>query len=85
MVLNPIQKPSRTKILQTLKKADIEYRIITGGCFPRHDVIKYFDHEVGSIDNANIVHDYGLFLGNYSTDLTEELSQAYDIINANFS
>ena len=70
--------------MQALKKADVEYRIITGGCFPRHDVIKYFDHEIGNIDNANITHDFGLFLGNYSEDLTNELSQAYDIMSLNF-
>jgi CDP-6-deoxy-D-xylo-4-hexulose-3-dehydrase len=84
LVLNPARNPARKKILQALKKADVEYRIITGGCFPRHDVIKYFDHEIGNIDNANITHDFGLFLGNYSEDLTNELSQAYDIMSLNF-
>ena len=84
LILNPVHKPARTKILQALKKADIEYRIITGGCFPRHDVIKYFDHEIESIDNANIIHDYGLFLGNYAIDLTDNLYQAYDIMDASF-
>ena len=28
-----------------MKDADIGYRIITGGCFLRHDVIKYFDYD----------------------------------------
>ena len=84
LVLNPARNPARKKILQALKKADVEYRIITGGCFPRHDVIKYFDHEIRNIDNANITHDFGLFLGNYSEDLTNELSQAYDIMSLNF-
>lgn len=31
--------------------SDIGYRIITGGCFLRHDVIKYYDHDiVGGIE-----------------------------------
>ena len=84
LVLNPELNPKRKKILQALKKADVEYRIITGGCFPRHDVIKYFDYEIMSIENANIVHDYGLFFGNYPVDLTNELSQAYEIIDKAF-
>ena len=46
LVLNPAQKPARKEILKALKKADIEYRIITGGCFPRHDVIKYFEYNL---------------------------------------
>lgn len=84
LVLNPELNPNRKKILQALKKAGVEYRIITGGCFPRHDVIKYFDYEIMSIENANIVHDYGLFFGNYPVDLTNELSQAYEIMDNAF-
>ena len=84
LVLNPAQKPARKKILGALKKANVEYRIITGGCFPRHDVIKYFDYDVTNIDNANIIHEYGLFFGNHPIDLTNELNQAYDIMDATF-
>ena len=82
--MNPTREPDREKILYALKKADIEYRIITGGCFPRHDVIKYFNHEIASIDNANIIHEYGLFFGNYPMDLTNKLYQAYDVMDASF-
>ena len=84
LVLNPIHKPARKKILGALKKANVEYRIITGGCFPRHDVIKYFDYDVANIHNANIIHEYGLFFGNHPIDLTNELNQAYDIMDATF-
>ena len=84
LVLNPAQKPARKKILGALKKADVEYRIITGGCFPRHDVIKYFDYNAANIDNANIIHEYGLFFGNYPIDLTNELNKAYNIMDATF-
>ena len=84
LVLNPAQKPARKKILGALKKANVEYRIITGGCFPRHDVIKYFDYDAANIDNANIIHEYGLFFGNYPIDLTNELNKAYNIMDATF-
>ena len=84
LVLNPAQKPARKEILKALKKADVEYRIITGGCFPRHDVIKYFDCEITNIDNANIIHNYGLFFGNYPIDLTDELNQAYKLMDITF-
>ena len=62
----------------------MEYRIVTGGCFPRHDVIKYFDYTAENIDNANIVHDFGLFFGNYPIDLTKELNDVYEIMNSTF-
>ncbi len=85
IVLNPAHKPARKKMLEALKKANIEYRIITGGCFPRHDVIKYFDFEITNIDNANIIHEYGLFFGNHPINLTDELNQAYEILDATFN
>jgi CDP-6-deoxy-D-xylo-4-hexulose-3-dehydrase len=84
LLLNPVQKPARKRILKALKKADIEYRIITGGCFPRHEVIKYFDYEIANINNANIVHDYGLFFGNYPIDLSNELKKTYELMNIAF-
>ena len=84
LVLNPAQKPARKKILGALKKANVEYRIITGGCFPRHDVIKYFDYDAANIDNANIIHEYGVFFGNYPIDLTNELNKAYNIMDDTF-
>ena len=85
IVLNPAHKPARKKMLEALKKANIEYRIITGGCFPRHDVIKYFDFEITNIDNANIIHEYGLFFGNHPINLTDELNQAYEFLDATFN
>jgi CDP-4-dehydro-6-deoxyglucose reductase, E1 len=86
LVLNPERNPDRKKILGALTEADIGYRIVTGGCFPRHDVIKHFDYEiVGNIDNANMVHDYGLFLGNHPFDLTDEIIEAFNIMDAAFT
>ena len=46
VILNPKMRIDRAKVMAALKKADIGYRIITGGCFLRHDVIKYFGVEV---------------------------------------
>ena len=45
VILNPKFDIDRKRVMQALKDADIGYRIITGGCFLRHDVIKYFDHD----------------------------------------
>jgi CDP-4-dehydro-6-deoxyglucose reductase, E1 len=85
LVLNPNSNPDRKKILGALTEAKIGYRIVTGGCFPRHEVIKHFDYEiVGNIDNANVVHDYGLFLGNHPFDLTDEITEAFHIMDEAF-
>ena len=66
IVLNPEAELSRPKIMRALKEADIGYRIITGGCITRHDVIKHYDYEcVDGLPNANLAHDQGFFVGNH--------------------
>lgn len=82
MILNPRRNIDRKRVFQALKKADIGYRIITGGCFLRHDVIKYYDYEiVGGIENANIAHDYGFFVGNAPVDLTPQIDTLRDVLD----
>jgi CDP-6-deoxy-D-xylo-4-hexulose-3-dehydrase len=83
VILNPELKIDRAKVMAALKSADIGYRIITGGCFLRHDVIKYFDYDtVGEIVNANIAHDRGFFVGNHPQDLTPQLERLREVLDA---
>lgn len=82
IILNPTFNFDREAVMSALKKSDIQYRIITGGNFLRHDVIKYYDYEtVGEIVNANIAHDHGFFVGNHPVDLTKELHELYDVLD----
>ncbi len=82
IILNPKRNIDRKRVFAALKKADIGYRIITGGCFLRHDVIKYYDYEVvGGIENANIAHDYGFFVGNAPTDLTPQIDTLREVLD----
>ncbi len=81
VILNPKQGLNRKKIMESLKAADIGYRVITGGNFLRHDAIKYFDYEVvGEIKNADIAHDWGFFVGNHPVDLSEQIRTFHDVI-----
>ena len=83
IVLNPEAGLSRVKIMQALKKADIGYRIITGGCITRHDVIKYYDYEcVDGLPNANLVHDNGFFVGNHPFDLTPQITRLREVLDS---
>jgi CDP-6-deoxy-D-xylo-4-hexulose-3-dehydrase len=76
VILNPKFEIDRRKVMAALKKADIGYRIITGGNFLRHDVIKYFDYDrVGEIRNADVAHDRGFFVGNHPQDLRPQLER----------
>ena len=81
-VLNPEAELSRSKIMQALKEADIGYRIITGGCITRHDVIKHYDYEcVDGLPNANLAHDQGFFVGNHPVDLTPQIERLREVLD----
>jgi len=82
IILNPGLRIDRGKVMSALKGADIGYRIITGGNFLRHDVIKYFDYDcVGEIKNANVVHDRGFFVGNHPHDLTPQIERLREVLD----
>src|SRR5439155_14776584 len=53
IILNPKHKINRDRVFSTLRRSDIGFRIITGGCFLRHDVIRYYDYDGvdGSVPN----------------------------------
>jgi CDP-6-deoxy-D-xylo-4-hexulose-3-dehydrase len=83
VILNPALDIDRREVMRAMKEADIGYRIITGGCFLRHDVIKYFDYDtVGEIVNANLAHDRGFFVGNHPRDLTREIERFHQVLDA---
>ena len=83
VILNPKFGIERQAVFSALKKADIGYRIITGGNFLRHHVIKHFDYEVvGEIKNADTAHDRGFFLGNHPTDITVQLEKLREVLDA---
>ena len=82
LILNPEKLINRNKVLDALTEGGIGYRLITGGCFPRHDVIQYFDYEiVGEMTNGNITHDNGFFVGNHPFDLTSQIERFHAIMD----
>lgn len=82
IIMNPALNLDREKAFAALRDADIGYRIITGGCFLRHDVLKYYDYEVvGEIRNAYLAHDHGFFVGNHPHDLTPQLTKLRDVLD----
>jgi len=82
IVLNPKFSIKRSQVINALRDAEIEFRMITGGCFLRHDVIRYFDYEtVGDIVNANIIHDRGFFVGNHPMNLKPQIKKLKDVLD----
>ncbi len=81
VILNPRFSIDRARVMQGLKDAGISFRIITGGNFLRHDVIRHFDYKrVGRIKNANIAHDRGFFVGNFPHDISDKIEYFHDVI-----
>ena len=82
IILNPELDIDRRKVMDALKTAGVGYRIITGGCFLRHDVIRFFDFDtVGEIVNANIAHDRGFFVGNHPRDLRPQIEWLREVLD----
>lgn len=86
IILNPDMPLDRKKIFNALEDANIKFRIITGGCFLRHDVIKYYDYEIiGDLKNAMTAHDRGFFVGNHPFDLREQLTKLHQVLDTSAS
>ena len=81
VILNPRYSIDRQRVMKRLREANIGFRMITGGNFLRHDVIKYFDYEcVGDTINADIAHDYGFFVGNHPHDIEPQIRYFHDVL-----
>jgi len=82
LILHPDLPISREDVLQTLKENGIQFRIITGGNFLRHDVIQHCNYTTAhEIINANIAHDRGFFVGNHPCDIRPEIERFHKVIN----
>ena len=83
IILNPAKAADRDKVFVALKEADIGFRMITGGCFLKHDVIKYYEYDVvdGETPNAELAHDRGFFVGNYPQDLSAQIRHLREVLD----
>lgn len=77
MIIDPGSGIDRKAVLERLKAAGIEYRIITGGNILRHDVVKYYDYTVAGSKNADIAHYNGFFVGNHPQDIRDKIDHLH--------
>jgi CDP-6-deoxy-D-xylo-4-hexulose-3-dehydrase len=74
MILTGTAIGKRAVLIDIFNKLNIEYRPIVAGNFTRQSVIKLLKHEqLTNYPAADQVHDNGIFVGNDSRDLIEEL------------
>lgn len=83
IILNPAAGIDRDRVFAALRDTSIGFRIITGGCFLRHDAIRYFDYSVvdGGVPNAEMAHDRGFFVGNHPQDLTPQIEGLRQVLD----
>ena len=70
----------RDEVVKKLTEAGVECRPIVAGNFMRNPVIKFLPYFNISWQNAELIHDNGLFIGNDIRDLKENIDMVYNII-----
>ena len=83
IILSKENTKDRTEVINGLWSANIEFRMITGGCFPLHDAISHFDHSIpdGRLVAAVNAHRNGFFVSNQPRPLFEELEYLHDTLD----
>jgi CDP-6-deoxy-D-xylo-4-hexulose-3-dehydrase len=82
VILKPALGLSRQRVFAALREADIGFRMITGGCFLRHEVMRHYDYSVVEpMANAFLAHDHGFFVGNHPFDLAPQIRRFREVLD----
>lgn len=82
MVLTGKLSNKRSMLVKKLQEANIDCRPIVAGNFTRNPVIKYMDYDIpASLDNADEIHDQGLFIGNYSSNNCAQVDYLISVLD----
>lgn len=67
IILKGKYEGKRQQLVEILRKNNIEVRPIVAGNFTRNKAIEYLNYEIyGKLENADFIHNNGLFVGNHS-------------------
>ncbi|MBD1144023.1 aminotransferase class I/II-fold pyridoxal phosphate-dependent enzyme [Pelagibacterales bacterium SAG-MED33] len=80
-IIRNTKKINKDKIYDKLKKNQIAYRLITGGCFTEHPYRKFFDYKIyDNLKNAKKAHKDGFFVGNAGQDLSYQIMKLHKVL-----
>lgn len=72
---------NRRHYIDRMKSAEIEYRMICGGCFTEHPAAKHYDFDtLDALPVAKMVHYDGFFVGNWGVPMDAELHYLKEIL-----
>jgi CDP-6-deoxy-D-xylo-4-hexulose-3-dehydrase len=80
-LLDPKSRVSRSEVLSELNKSKIDTRPIVAGNFLKNPVMKHLDFRIsGQSRVADLIHEYGFFIGNHHVDIKRELDDVVEIL-----
>lgn len=80
MILND-ELDIRKQVVETLTEKNIDVRPIVAGNFTKNIAVKYLDYSIyGNLENADIIHKNGFFVGNHSNDNRKEVDMLIDVL-----
>lgn len=81
IIVKNLTKTKKIQLFKNLKRAKIDFRLVTGGCFTKHDYQKYFNYKIyKNLKNSNFLHNNGFFVGNASKDLSSGIKSLAKIL-----
>lgn len=81
LILKPYSQLNRGDVVTKLKVNNIDCRPIVAGNFTRNETMKFFDYDIyGELNNANHLHENGLFVGNSQVCLEKEIRFLLDVL-----
>ena len=73
----------RKYFTDALRAAQIEVRPIVAGNFVKQKALKFLDYSIsGELSNADYIHDNGFFVGNHSTEMSENINLLIDVLES---
>jgi CDP-6-deoxy-D-xylo-4-hexulose-3-dehydrase len=81
MVLTNEARVNRAGVIKHLASRGIECRPIVAGNFAQSEAVRYMQHEIhGTLKNANLIHNNGIFVGNHHYNLSKELEYLAEVL-----
>lgn len=72
---------NRSLFMELLKKNNIEFRPVIAGNFCRNATIKYYNYSIHeNLNNSDIIHDRGIYIGNHSSNISDQLHLVRDLL-----